>query len=140
MGTAYYCISEVVQFAEKRSDDVDWIIDKGKPICPQICEQLCLRIANGMFAPHEKILSVREIAVEAGVNPNTVQRSLEELERRDILYSVRGYGWFVAEDITLAKEVLDGILVQKTADYFAAMQILGMNTAAVKEYIKEWTV
>lgn len=119
---------------------MDWIIDKGRPICPQICEQLCLRIAKGMFRPHEKILSVREIAVVAGVNPNTVQRSLEELERRGILYSVRGSGWFVAEDVTLAKEVFSDILSKKTADYFAAMQILGMDTEAVKEYIKEWTV
>lgn len=119
---------------------MDWIIDKNRPICPQICEQLCLRIAHGMFAPHEKILSVREIAVAAGVNPNTVQHSLEELERRGILYSVRGSGWFVGEDITLAKEVFDGILAQKTADYFAAMGILGMDAAAVKEYVKEWNV
>lgn len=119
---------------------MNWIIDKNRPICPQICEQLCLRIAGGMFAPHEKILSVREIAVEAGVNPNTVQHSLEELERRGILYSVRGSGWFVGEDITLAKEVMDGILAQKTADYFAAMGILGMDATAVKEYVKEWNV
>jgi len=119
---------------------VDWIIDKNRPICPQICEQLCLRIAKGMFAPHEKILSVREIAVAAGVNPNTVQRSLEELERRGVLYSVRSSGWFVTEDIALARTVLEDILAQKTADYFAAMQILGMDTTAVKEYVKEWTV
>ena len=119
---------------------MDWIIDKSRPICPQICEQLCLKIARGEFAPHEKILSVREIAVAAGVNPNTVQRSLEELERRGILYSVRGSGWFVAEDIQLAKEVLTGILDQKTADYFAAMEALGLDAAAVKEYVKEWTV
>lgn len=119
---------------------MEWVIDKNRPICPQICEQLCLRIANGRFAPHEKIPSVREIAVEAGVNPNTVQRSLEELERKGILYSVRGSGWYAAEDIALAKEVLKGILAQKTADYFAAMQILGMDAPAVKEYIKEWNV
>ncbi len=119
---------------------MDWIIDKQRPICPQISEQLCLRIAGGKFAPHEKILSVREIAVEAGVNPNTVQHSLEELERKGILYSVRGSGWYVGEDISLAKEVFAGILAQKTADYFASMRILGMDAAAVKEYIKEWKV
>lgn len=118
---------------------MEWFIDKNRPICPQICEQLCLRIAKGSFEPHEKLPSVREIAVMAGVNPNTVQRSLEELERRGILHSVRGSGWFVGEDITLAKEVFGGILAQKTADYFAAMQILGMDVPAVKEYIKEWT-
>ena len=119
---------------------MDWIIDKDRPICPQICEQLCLKIAGGKFAPQEKILSVREIAVAAGVNPNTVQRSLEELERKGILYSVRGSGWFVGEDIALAREVLAEILAKKTADYFAAMEALGLDAAAVKEYVKEWTV
>lgn len=119
---------------------MDWILDKNRPICPQICEQLCLRIAGGVYAPGEKLLSVREIAVAAGVNPNTVQRSLEELERKGILYSVRGSGWFVEEDITLAKEVFAGILAQKTADYFASMAACGMDASAVKEYVKEWNV
>lgn len=119
---------------------MEWVIDKNRPICPQICEQLCLRIATGKFEACEKLLSVREIAVAAGVNPNTVQRSLEELERNGILYSVRGSGWYVTEDISRAKEVLSGMLAQKTSDYFASMQILGMDAAAVKEYVKEWKV
>lgn len=119
---------------------MDWKIDKSRPICPQICEQLCLRIANGTFAPQEKLLSVREIAVAAGVNPNTVQRSLDELERKGVLYSVRSSGWFVGENVTLAKEVFADILAQKTADYFASMSLLGMDEAAVKDYVKEWNV
>ena len=119
---------------------MDWIIDKSRPICPQIGEQLCLGIAKGMFAPHQKLPSVREIAVEAGVNPNTVQHSLGELERKGILYSIRSSGWYVAENIALAQEVLQDILAQKTADYFAAMHVLGMDAAAVKEYVKEWSV
>ena len=118
---------------------MDWLIDKNRPICPQICEQLCLRIAQGEFEPHERLLSVREIAVMAGVNPNTVQRSLDELEQKGILYSVRGSGWFVTEDMSLAKEVLSEIFAKKTADYFAAMQMLGMDAEAVKKYIEEWT-
>lgn len=117
---------------------MEWNIDKNRPICPQICEQLCLRVAGGMFAPNEKILSVREIAVAAGVNPNTVQRSLEELESRGVLYSVRGSGWFVGEDIAQAKQMFSNMLAKKTADYFAAMAALGMDTAAVKDYVKEW--
>ena len=117
---------------------MDWFIDKNRPICPQICEQLCLRIAGGVFTPHQRLLSVREIAVAAGVNPNTVQHSLEELERKGLLYSVRGSGWFVGEDITHAKEVFAGILAQKTADYFASMEHLGMDAEAVKEYVKGW--
>lgn len=119
---------------------MDWVIDKGRPICPQIGEQLCLRIAGGMFAPHQKLPSVREIAVEAGVNPNTVQHSLVELERKGILYSIPSSGWYVAEDTALAKEVLQSILAQKTADYFAVMGVLGMDIPAVKEYVKEWSI
>ena len=119
---------------------MDWKIDKSRPICPQICEQLCLRISSGKYSPSEKILSVREIAVAAGVNPNTVQRSLEELERQGILYSVRGSGWFVGEDVTLAKKILAELLAQKTADYFESMSLLGMDEAAVKDYVKEWNV
>lgn len=118
---------------------MDWIIDKSRPICPQIGEQLCLRIAKRMFDPHQKLPSVREIAVEAGVNPNTVQHSLVELERKGILYSIPSSGWYVAENTALAQEVLQSILAQKTADYFAAMGILGMDTPAVKEYVKEWS-
>ena len=119
---------------------MNWVIDKGRPICPQIGEQLCLRIAKGMFAPHQKLPSVREIAVAAGVNPNTVQHSLVELERKGVLYSIPSSGWYVAEDTALANKVLQGILAQKTADYFAAMSVLGMDAAAVKEYVKEWCV
>ena len=117
---------------------MNWIIDTERPICPQICEQLCLRVAAGKYAPNEKIPSVRDIAVAAGVNPNTVQRSLEDLESRGVLYSIRGSGWFVGENIAQAKEVLAGILAKKTADYFKAMRILGLDAAAVKDYVKEW--
>lgn len=119
---------------------MDWIIDKNRPICPQICEQLCLEIAKGKFEPFEKLPSVREIAMAAGVNPNTVQRSLDELERSGVIYSVRSSGWFVSEDITTARERLNEILAQKTADYFAEMQVLGLDATAVKQYIEEWKV
>ena len=119
---------------------LDWILDKNKPICPQICEQLCLQIAKDEFKPNEKLFSVREVAVAAGVNPNTVQRSFEELDRQGILYSVRGSGWYVAEDISLAKEVLRRIMAEKTSEYFTAMQILGLSGEAVKKYIEEWQI
>lgn len=117
---------------------MDWYIDRSKPICPQICQQLCLKIDKGDLASNEKILSVRELAVAIGVNPNTVQRSLETLEQNGILYSVRGSGWFVSEDTSPAKQILTDLTAQKTADYFSEMQRLGLDAAAVKEYVKEW--
>ncbi len=115
-----------------------WTLDKGKPLCPQICEQVCLQIALGEFNPGDKMLSVRETALNAGVNPNTVQKAFEKLEQDGILYSVRGSGWFVCEDTTNAKETLDNLVYDKTDAYFAALNALGMSNEEIKNYVKEW--
>ena len=99
-------------------------------------DALCYRIQQDYMVPY----SVRDIAAAAGVNPNTVQRSLEELERGGILHSIRGSGWFVGDDSTRAREVFTAILEKKTAEYFTAMAALGMDETAVKDYVKEWKV
>ncbi len=117
---------------------MDWTLDKGRPLCPQISEQLCLRIALGEFPPGSRLLSVREAALAAGVNPNTVQRSFETLEQQGIVYSQRGSGWYVAEDITPAKEALERLRAEKTAAYFEAMSLLGMTEETTKTYVEEW--
>lgn len=115
-----------------------WTLDKSRPLCAQLCEQLCVMIANGKFAPNERLLSVRDVATNAGVNPNTVQRAFETLERDGVLYSIRGSGWFVAEDIKAAKDVLANIISQKTAEYFLQMKALGLDSDFIKQYVKEW--
>ena len=115
-----------------------WELDKKRPLMPQICEQLCVRIACNLIKPGERLLSVRNLAMEIGVNPNTVQRCFEMLDEQGILRSVRGSGWFVSEDISSCKTVLDGLIREKTADYFAAMQALGLRPDEIKEYVKEW--
>lgn len=113
-------------------------LDKGRALCPQICEQICLQIALGEYQPNEKILSVRETAINAGVNPNTVQRAFESLEQSGILYSVRGSGWYVSEDTSLADQTLKAMVEDKTAAYFASMEALGYSIDAVKNLVKEW--
>ena len=69
-----------------------WLIDKERPICPQINEQIAARIALGEFRPADRLASVRDVAVAAGVNPNTVQKAFESLEAEGLIYSVRGSG------------------------------------------------
>ncbi len=115
-----------------------WTLDKAKPLCPQICEQVCLMIALGEFKAGEKMFSVRETAIAAGVNPNTVQKAFEKLEQDGILYSVRGSGWFVSDDISHAKETLDNLVADKTKAYFESLYALGMSADAIKNYVKEW--
>lgn len=117
---------------------MEWKLDKDRAICPQICEQVCMRIALGEFAAGEKLLSVREVALAAGVNPNTVQHSFEILENKGILYSQRGSGWYVCEDTSLAKDTLRSMIEEKTRAYFEAMESLGLSAEETKKYIAAW--
>lgn len=117
---------------------MQWNLDKSRPVCPQICEQLCVHIANGELPPNSRLLSVREIAVSAGVNPNTVQKSLEQLESHGVIYSVRGSGWFVKEDVEIAKQTVLHMAADKTHSYIRDMNTLGFDLEKTKKYIEEW--
>lgn len=119
-------------------DNVEWTLDKGRPIVPQLCEQVCLRIALGEFLPGERLLSVREIALLAGVNPNTVQKTFDRLSDMGILYSQRSLGWFVSPDTAAAREALEVIYREKTDHFFAEMQALGMSRAETMQYLNQY--
>ena len=114
-----------------------WMLDKSRPICPQICEELCVAIASGEFKAGERLLSVREVALAAGVNPNTVQKSFEDLERQGIIYSVRCSGWFVGENVQLAAGTVTELRRTKTEEYLAAMKRLGLDEREAVEYLNE---
>ena len=115
-----------------------WLPDKSRPICPQICEQICLEIAHGRFAPKERLPSVREIATSWGVNPNTVQRAMEQLDQQGVIYAVRGSGWYVREDISVARGVLYEMRKEKTGAFFAAMEALGLSAEQTKSFVEAW--
>ena len=77
---------------------MEWRFKEGIPIYQQIISELKLRLLNGTYPPGSRIPAVRELALEAGVNPNTMQRALLELERDDLLASVSTRGRFATED------------------------------------------
>ena len=114
-----------------------WDIDKSRPICPQICEQICVGIINGEFLTKQKLQSVRELAVTLGVNPNTVQKSYDLLEEEKVIYSVRGSGWYVEEDTSVAANVVNEICLKKTDEYLLMMRRLGCDFERVLDYLKE---
>ena len=132
----YYCINTIVQLRKVKG--VKSKLDKKKPLCPQLCEQICINIANGIYKDGGRLPSVRELAVMAGVNPNTVQRAYETLQLQGTIYSVRGSGWYVAEDKTQSENIMHNLMKEKTEEYFEAMKALGLNEEQIKEYIKEW--
>ena len=84
-----------------------------KPIWRQIYELIAMRILSGEWLEGERIVSVRELAAEVGVNPNTVMRSYEKLDGDGVIFNRRGIGYFVAEG---AKEHIKQLERQKFID------------------------
>ena len=117
---------------------MNWDLDKDRPICPQLCEIICVQIASGEVGAGDRLRSVRELAVEAGVNPNTVQKSYEELERMGLIYSARGSGWYVGDDTSVAKKAVEDLVKSKTSRYFSDMHKMGFDEESIKQYVKEW--
>ena len=76
-----------------------WQFSNDAPIYSQLIAQIKVGIVSGAFPPGERLPSVRDLATEAGVNPNTMQRALTELERDGLVYSQRTTGRFVQREV-----------------------------------------
>ena len=114
-----------------------WNLDKNRPICPQLTEQICVKIAKGELCSNEKLFSVREVALDAGVNPNTVQKAFELLERDGLIYSIRGSGWYVGDSKQKAEYILQTLIKERTLKYIKEMKELGVSERQIMQYIKE---
>lgn len=104
---------------------MQWEFKDDRPIYAQIIEQIKLRIVAGELAPGGKLPSVRELAAEAGVNPNTMQRALSDLEREGLLYAQRTAGRFITEDQSMIDAVKNQLARQLAADFLDHMQRIG---------------
>lgn len=95
------------------------------PIYLQIMEQIRRRIVTGEWQAGERVPSVRELAAAFGVNPNTMQRALSELEREELLFSERTAGRFITADTAR----IDGLRARMAKDtcarFFHEMEQLG---------------
>lgn len=117
---------------------MEWTLDKNKAICPQIVEKISVQIAGGEYKPGEKLPSVREIALAAGVNPNTVQKAFEILEAKNMITTSRGTGSFVSEDTEGAKKVAEDMTKAKIIAFLGEMKALGYSSENVIEMIRRW--
>ena len=106
---------------------MDWTFRTDAPIYTQLCERLTLAIVSGGYAPGERLPAVRELAVEAGVNPNTVQRALSELERRGLVYTQRTAGRFVTGDAERIGQEKRRLAEERARGFLGAMEELGYN-------------
>lgn len=83
-----------------------------RPIYEQIVERFQMLIVNGIMEADERLPSVRALAVELSINPNTIQRAYTELEREGFIYSVKGRGNFVKRDEALFRKLKQNLLVE----------------------------
>lgn len=96
---------------------MDYEFDSNIPIYLQLRHYFRMQIVSGQLAPGERMPPVREIAVQYGINPNTVQRALTELEEDGLAYSQRTAGRFITEDRDRIAQMRQ-ILAKETVDTF----------------------
>jgi len=110
---------------------MDWTFRQDLPIYTQLIEHLTMAIIAGEYPAGARLPAVRELALAAGVNPNTVQRALSELERDGLVYSQRTAGRFVTEELDMVEQAKLRIANEKTAEFLSAMKKLGCSREQV---------
>lgn len=115
---------------------MEWNINSNAPIYTQLVEQLTLRIVTTEYIPGQRLQSVRELAMEAGVNPNTMQRALSELEREGLVFSLRTSGRFVTEDIQMIEDAKKKIAAEQISGFLRNMNRLGFENEEIVSLIQ----
>ena len=116
---------------------MSWNFDNERSIYVQLVEQIQNRIVTGIYPPGSRLASVRELAGEAEVNPNTMQRALSELERMGLLYSQRTSGRFVTEDEGRILQMKRQTAKDAIESFFKQMQNLGFEKEEIIHLIEE---
>lgn len=120
---------------------MSWNIDSDKPIFKQLMDIIKNKIISGEYCPGEKLLSVRELAALAKVNPNTMQKALSELEQTQLIITQRTNGRFVTEDTDLIENYKKMQLQTIVVDFLEEAKKLGISyddiLTAIKETVKE---
>ena len=104
-----------------------WNLSADRPIYAQLIEQITSAIVAGEYQPREKLPSVRDLAEEAAVNPNTMQKSLAELERSGLVYTQRTAGRYITEDKAMLKKIKEDIALTQIHQFLEQMGRLGLT-------------
>lgn len=118
-----------------------WDLDSERPVYIQLIEQIQAGIISGQFKPGDKLPSVRDLAAEATVNPNTMQKALSELERTGLIYTNRTSGKFITSDETMIQKLKNMSARELVLDFINRMKQLGFKPEEtlnlVDEIVKE---
>lgn len=112
---------------------MQWNIDSERPVYIQLIEQIQAGIISGYFKLGDKLPSVRDLAAEAGVNPNTMQRALSELEQTGLVYSNRTSGRYITSDIEMIKNLKSQSAKNIILDFIEKMKLIGYEEEEILE-------
>ena len=104
-----------------------WNLDSDRPIYAQLLERIQLQIVSGTYGPGDKLPSVRELAAEASVNPNTMQKAFAELERSGLIVTKRTSGRCVTEDKDMITQIRTQLAKEEALSFIEKMKELGFE-------------
>jgi len=104
-----------------------WKLDNNSPLYLQLMERIQMDIISEKYNAGDKLPSVRDLALEASVNPNTMQKALSELERSGLLYSKRTSGRFITDDKEMIKQLKHSQAILHIKEFINKMKALGFN-------------
>ena len=114
-----------------------WNFNDNTPIYLQIVNTLKRNIASGAYPPGSRLPSVRDLALEAGVNPNTMQRALSELERSGLVNSQRTAGRFITEDADALLDLRKSMSEEIVSEFIARLRDLGMSGEQILDTVRD---
>ena len=114
-----------------------WQFTAQKPIYKQIVEVLEMRVINGTYPSGSRLPSVRELALEAAVNPNTMQRALAELEQKGLILTQRTSGRTVTEDKEIIMQTKQERAVKLASSFVSQMRTLGFVPEQISALIEK---
>ena len=118
---------------------MSWTLDNDRPIYLQLMERIQRDIIAGVYQPGDKLPSVRDLALEAAVNPNTMQKALSELERSGLVYSQRTSGRFITEDTEMLTQMKKELATEHIQECFQKMEQLGFSRAELLTLVTKAT-
>ena len=116
---------------------MDYIFDNERPIYIQLVEKIRIEIISGKLKSGERLPSVRELALIARVNPNTMQKALLELEAEGLVYTERTNGKFVTENKKLIEKIKKELAKEKVNSYLKDMKNIGISYEEAIKYLQE---
>lgn len=115
-----------------------WEFKDDRPIYTQLLEQIQRMIISGKYKPGDRLPTVRDLASEAAVNPNTVQRALTELERIGLVYSQRTSGRMITDDESKIAEIKEKMAEDLIKEFSSNMKELGYSKKEIIELLEKY--